>query len=183
MSRTLFKGNSINTSLRWNGRRAELSHDILKNRIFPSAFKLHKVLNGEVEDSEFVKYFANVTIGEIELLCTDLESLADVAEQALSPSRYFEVLPLSAMDDASKEWFSGAIHAKWVKAAHLNTRLQKLMSSLTEVRDVISGWSRGAEINDLANVTAKAALLVDALQRLSIEVSDLATLPPYGRAS
>ena len=163
--------------------RAELSHDILKNRIFPSVFKLIKVLEGEVEDSEFVTIFASESLEEIEWLCAELDLLADGAEYALSPSRYFEILPLSGLAEESKDWFSEAIHSNWVEQAQLPARLRRLNESLTGVRKVTSMWRREANSHDLSQVTGHASLLLQELQRLSSEVSDLANLPPYGRAT
>ena len=167
--------------MQWSGRRAELSHDLLKNRIFPGIFKLGKVLHGEVEDSNFVTHFAVINIEEIERLCIELELLSNGAEYALSPSRYFEIPPLSGLDKESKDRFAQAIHANWVGQAKLQVRLCRLNESLSGVRAITSMWRDEAK-SDLLQVTINAALLLQELRRLSSEVSDLASLPPYGRA-
>ena len=90
----------------WQKRRSAFNHDWLKNQYLPALAKLINIIDSEVEDPEFPRFFVHLTFPQWEQRREEVLSIIRDSEHSISPQILFHSSQLSNCDAYTKSWAS-----------------------------------------------------------------------------
>jgi hypothetical protein len=163
----------------WEHERALLSHDIVKNEIIPAVFKLCNVIDGKIEDVEYLANFQVTVIPKISDAICRIEALCSTAELSLSPRQYFDGFPLSGCDRETKCWLPETAHDLWLTSSRLSFRVARLNRELAKLRVAASLIEKVNAGQGIEAARQPAKELRSSVSAVADELSALSTALPY----
>lgn len=98
----------------WQERRDKFNHDWLKNKYMPALGTFLNLLDDEIKDVEFERSFISEILPQWELHRDEAFALPKDFEEKMSPKALFDYIPLSRLENETKEWLSKLVHALWL---------------------------------------------------------------------
>jgi len=165
----------------WERRRAQLSHDRIKNGAVPAISKFYRIAAGEVLEADYLFDFERVSLPVLQASLDQVEDLVNDAEVGASPRVFFHETPLNGCGAVTLGWLPDAIHENWMRRHRVRERVGRVKRSVEQVRELLEHLCHDLQQSDNAELIGAARMVQNSIHRLSEELSELAAIVPYRR--